>query len=169
MTAVPLQATPDTATPVRETVSPASAASEFRAGTKRIRRRSALPATRSASLRCGLDLSKSRAHDAVLDILKAYKLTGNFQVNLEIVLKHMGVFDKVAYHIESNQKLSYPRDCRHVVFKPNENVPNEMFGEIMNSIKARIGFEAPWRVRLFRWLNSRQRTGTAASAVTELG
>jgi hypothetical protein len=106
--------------------------------------------TRSASPSCALDLSKSRAHDAVLGILKAYKLTGNFHVNLEIVLKDIGVFDKVTYQIERNPKLSYSKDCRHVVFKPSGNVPNDMFGEIIKSIKARIGFDAPWWVRLLR-------------------
>jgi hypothetical protein len=112
--------------------------------------RSEHPAARSAPPSCALDLSKSRAHDAALDILRAYKLTGNFHVNLEIVLKGIGVFDKVTYQIERNPKLSYCQDCRHVLFKPNENVPNDMFGEIIKSIKARIAFDAPWWVRLFR-------------------
>ena len=104
-----------------------------------VRGRSELAVARSSSASCALDLSKSRAHDAVLDILRAHKLTGNFHVNLEIVLKDIGVFDKVTYLIESAPKLSYLRDCRHVVFKPNENVPTDTFAEIMNSIKARIG------------------------------
>jgi hypothetical protein len=85
-------------------------------------------------------------------------LTGNFHVNLEIVLKDIGVFDKVTYQIEPNPRPSYCRDCRHVVFKPDENAPNDMFGEIIKSIKARIGFDAPWWVRLCRGLNSKQRT-----------
>jgi len=151
MTAATLQATPHIAIPVPKMISRSSADSEFRTGTKCIMGRSEHPATRSASLSCALDLSRSRAHDAVLDILKAYKLTGNFHVNLEIVLKDIGVFDKVTYQIERNPKLSYSQDCRHVVFKPNGNAPNDMFGEIIKSIKARIGFESPWWVRLFRW------------------
>ena len=36
-----------------------------------------------------LDLSASRAHDSALEILGAYKLTGNFHINLEIVLKNI--------------------------------------------------------------------------------
>jgi hypothetical protein len=97
------------------------------------------------------------AHDAALDILRAYKLTGNFRVNLEIVLEDIGVFDKVTYRIESTRKLSYLRDCRQVVFEPNENIPSDMFGEIIKSIKARIGVDAPWWVRLFPWHHSEQR------------
>src|SRR6266446_3020782 len=151
MTAATLQAAPQIAMPAPKTISRSSADSEFRTGTKCIMGRSERSATRSASLSCGLDLSKSRAHDAVLGILRAYKLTGNFHVNLEIVLKDIGVFDKVTYQIERNPKLSCFQDCRHVVFKPNGNVPNDMFGEIIKSIKARIGFDAPWWGRLVRW------------------
>jgi hypothetical protein len=47
-----------------------------------------------------LDLSETRAYDAALDILAAHKLTGNFRVNLEIVLKDIGAFDKVTYEIK---------------------------------------------------------------------
>ena len=160
MTAATLKATQDIATPVANMISPSPAGNELRAGTNWITGRSEPPAARSSSQSCALDLSKSRAHDAVLDILKAYKLTGNFHLNLEIVLKDIGVFDKVTYQIERSPKLSYGPDCQHVVFKPNENMPNDMFDEIIKSIKARIGFEAPWWVRLFRWLNSKQRTLT---------
>ncbi len=149
MTAATLQATPHGIMPMPRTISRSSADSEFRTGTKCMMGRSQHPATRSTSLSCALDLSKSRAHEAVLDILKAYKLMGNFHVNLEIVLKDTGVFDKVTYQIERNPKLSYCQDYRHVVFKPNGNVPNDMFGDIIKSIKARIGFNAPWWVRLF--------------------
>src|SRR5258707_3438442 len=151
MTAATLQAAPQIAMPASEEIYRSFADSEFRGGTKCVMARSERPATKSSSLSCALDLSKSRAHDGVLDILRAYKLTGNFHVNLEIVLKDIGVFDKVTYQIERNPKLSYSQDCRHVVFKPNGNAPNDMFGEIIKSIKARIGFESPWWVRLFRW------------------
>jgi hypothetical protein len=150
MTAATFTATPYVAMPVPKTISRSPAGSEFRTGTKCIVGRSEHPATRSALLSCALDLSKSRTHEAVLDILRAYKLTGNFHVNLEIVLKDIGVFDKVTYQIERNPKLSCSLDCRHVVFESNGNVPNEMFGDIIKSIKARIGFDAPWWVRLFR-------------------
>ena len=44
---------------------------------------------------CTIDLSKSRANDAALRILRAYKLTGNFHVNLEIILKHLGAVGDV--------------------------------------------------------------------------
>jgi hypothetical protein len=152
MTAATLKATPLIAMPVARTISLLPAGNEFRAGTNLITERSELPPTRSSSLSgVALDLSKSRVHNAVLDILHAHKLTGNFHLNLEIVLKDIGVFDKVAYQIEPNPRLSYAPDRRHVVFKPNETVPNDvMFGEIIKSIKARIGFEVPWWVRLFR-------------------
>jgi hypothetical protein len=150
MTAATLQAAPQIAMPAPQTISRSSADSGFRTGTKCITGRSERPVIRSASPSCGLDLSKSRAHDAVLGILRAYKLTGNFHVNLEIVLKDIGVFDKVTYQIERNPKLSSFQDCRHVVFKPNGNVPSDMFGEIIKSIKARIGFDASWWVRLIR-------------------
>jgi hypothetical protein len=150
MTAATFQATPHVAMAAPKTISRSPAGSEFRTGMKCIMGRSERPATRSALPSCALDLSKSRTHEAVLDILRAYKLTGNFHVNLEIVLKDIGVFDKVTYQIERNPTLSYSPDCRHVVFEPNENVLNDMFGEIIKSIKARIGFDAPWWVRLFR-------------------
>jgi hypothetical protein len=161
MTAGTLQAPPHVAMPVPKTSSRSLADSEFRTGTKCIVGRSVHPATRSSSLSWALDLSKSRAHDATLDILQAYKLTGNFHVNLEIVLKDIGAFDKVTYQIERNPTLSYSQDCRHVVFKPTGNVSNDMFSEIIKSIEARIGFDAPWWVRLFRgsYLSSPARAG----------
>ncbi len=105
--------------------------------------------TRHLSPSCTLDVSRSRTHDAALDILKAYKLSGNFHRNLDTVLKDMGVDRLVAYQIESNPRLAFP-DCRHVVFRFNESVPGDMFGEIIRSIKARIGFETPSWARLLR-------------------
>jgi hypothetical protein len=105
--------------------------------------------TRHLSPSCTLDLSRSRTHDAALDILKAYKLTGNFYCNLETVLKDMGLHDMVTYQIELNPRLAFP-DCRCVVFSPNEDLPGDTFGEIIRSIKARIGFETPWWVGLLR-------------------
>jgi hypothetical protein len=150
MTAVSLQATPDIAMPGPKIISLPSADGEFRDRTGCVAGRVELPATRPSSLSCTLDLSQSRAHDAALDILRAHKLTGNFHINLEIVLKDIGVLDKVTYQIESNSKPCYRRDCRHVVFKPNENVSSAVFGEIIEAIRARIGFDAPWWVSLFR-------------------
>jgi hypothetical protein len=105
--------------------------------------RSEPPPTQSS---CTLDLSKSRAYDAALDILGAYKLTGNFHINLEIVLKSLGAFDKVTFEVEPKAKPPYHPDCRHVVFRPNANFPMDRFNEIIGSIEARIGFGAaiPW-------------------------
>jgi len=110
------------------------------------------PSTRSSSLSRTLDLSASRAHDSALDILGAYKLTGNFHINLEIVLKDLGAFDKVSYEIEPGTLLPFRSDCRHVVFWPNGDVQLDRFSEIMRSITGRIGFDAtlPWWGRLFR-------------------
>jgi hypothetical protein len=107
------------------------------------------PAQTVSSPSRALDLSRSRTHDAVLDILKAYKLSGNFHVNLDAVLKDMGICDKLTYRIEPTLAFPYP-DRRHVAFKPNENVPGDVFAGIVRSIKARIGFEEPWWGRLFR-------------------
>jgi len=96
-----------------------------------------------------LDLSRSRTHDAALDILKAYKLSGNFYANLDAVLKDMGLFDKVTYRIEPSPAFAHP-DRHRVAFKPNKNFPDDVFDGILRSMKARIGFEEPWWGRLFR-------------------
>ena len=84
------------------------------------------------------------AYDAALDILATHKLIGNFRVNLEIVRKDIGAFDKVTYEIKPKSKLPYYPDypdCRHVVFRPNEHdVHMDKFNEIMRSIEARIQF-----------------------------
>jgi hypothetical protein len=113
-----------------------------------------IKATRHHAQSYALDLSRSRTHDAVLDILNAYKLSGNFHGNLEIVLKDMGVFDMVSYQIESNPALALP-DCRHVVFTLNENVPGDRFDDVIATIKERIGFHAPWWVKQLRRLQPR--------------
>jgi hypothetical protein len=98
-----------------------------------------------------LDLSAARAHDAALAILGAYKLTGNFHVNLEIVLKDLGVLDQVRHEIEPETSLPFHSDCRHVVFQPGAGVHANRFAEITRSITGRIGFDArhPWWRRLF--------------------
>jgi hypothetical protein len=97
---------------------------------------------------CTLDLSESRTYDAALDSLAAYKLTGNFFVNLEIVLKDLRVLEKVAFEIKPKSLLS---DCRHVEFRPERHVHSDRFDEIMRSIRNRIGVEAdlPFWARLF--------------------
>ena len=109
-------------------------------------------ATRPDSFSCTLDLSASRAHDAALDILGVYKLTGNFHINLEIVLKDLAVFDKVTYEIEPESLPPFRSDCRHVAFRPNPAVRKDRLSDIMRSIKDRIGLDAtlPWWGRLFR-------------------
>ncbi len=110
-------------------------------------------ATRYRSPSCALDLSRSRTHDAALEIFRAYKLTGNFHSNLEAVLKDMGVLDMATYRIEPNPALAFP-DCRHVMFTFYGNVQGHKFDDIISSIKAKIGFEAPWWGRMLRRLQS---------------
>ena len=83
-----------------------------------------------------LDLSESRTYDAALDSLAAYKLTGNFPVELEIVLKDLRVLDKVTFEIKPKTLLS---DCRHVEFRPERHVHKDRFDEIMRSISRRTG------------------------------
>jgi len=99
-----------------------------------------------------LDLSASRAYDSALEILGAYKLTGNFHINLEIVLKEIDAFDKVTFEVEPMSQLPYSTDCRRVLFRPNENVRTSQFSDIMRAINRRIGFDAtcPWWVRIFQ-------------------
>jgi hypothetical protein len=99
-----------------------------------------------------LNLSASRAYDCALEILGAHKLTGNFHVNLEIVLKDIDAFDKVTFAVEPKCQLPYSPDCRHVLFRPNANVRTSQFSDIMRSIKRRIEFDStcPWWVRIFQ-------------------
>jgi len=159
MTAVILQATPHIEMVALGMNFQSSADDQALAGSTGVTAQTELRSTGASSLSCMVDLSKSRAHDAGLDILGAYKLTGNFYVNLEIVFKDLGVIDEVTCEIEPNSKLSYYLDCRHVVFRPNANVHMDRFTEIIRSIRARIGFDSvlPWRVRLLRQLSLSQR------------
>jgi len=96
-----------------------------------------------------LELSESRAYDSALSILGAYKLTGNFATELEIVLRDLGILDKITYEIEPRAPLS---DLHHVTFRPNDNVHADRFREIMRLVNGRIGFDATlsWWERLFR-------------------
>lgn len=96
-----------------------------------------------------LEISESRTCDAALDTLDAYKLTGNFLVDLEIVLKDLRVLDKVSFDIKPKTLLL---DTRHVQFRPAEGVPSERFAEILRSITCRIGADParPWWIRLFQ-------------------
>lgn len=96
-----------------------------------------------------LELSESRTYDAALETLGAYKLTGNFPVDLEIVLKDLRALDKVAFDIKPKTLLS---DTRHVQFRPADQVHLDRFAEIMRSVTNRIGSDPaqPWWVRLFQ-------------------
>ena len=104
-----------------------------------------------AKIEQALDLSELRAYDCALDILGAYKLTDNFHVNFEIVLKDIGVAADVTFEIEPKSRLGFHSDCRRVVFRRNANVGADRFTAIMRSIKERIGFDArqTWWVDLF--------------------
>jgi hypothetical protein len=103
------------------------------------------------SIEHALDLSESRAYDCVLEILEAHKLTGNFHVNLEIILKHLGALDDVSFEIEPRSYLAHHPNCRHVAFTPKPGVHAERFTEILQSLKARIGFDPArsWWRRVF--------------------
>jgi hypothetical protein len=96
-----------------------------------------------------LEISELRTYDGALETLGAYKLTGNFHVELELVLKDMRVLDKVAFDVKPKTLLS---DCRHVEFRPVERVRASHFAEIMRAIKNLVGSDAtqPWWVRLFQ-------------------
>ena len=91
----------------------------------------------------------SRTYDAALESLGAYKLTGNFPVDLEIVLKDLRVLDKITFEIEPKTLLS---DTRHVQFRPTDKVQLDRFADIVRSVKNRIGADPtrPWWVRLFQ-------------------
>src|ERR1700730_11946854 len=96
-----------------------------------------------------LELSELRTYDAALETLGAYKLTGNFPTELEIVLKDLRVLDKVTFDIKPKSALS---DCRHVEFRPTEKVHRDRFVEIMLTVRKRIGANSAqsWWVRLFQ-------------------
>lgn len=103
----------------------------------------------SRSISQTLELSEMRTYDAALDTLGAYKLTGHFPTELEIVLKDLRVLDKVTFDIKPKSPLS---DCRHVEFRPTDKVHGDRFIEIMRTVKKRIGAYStqPWWVRLFQ-------------------
>ena len=149
MTSLILQATQDIGQVAPKRLSRSSADEDALSGTRSAVERPEPVTTRSASSSCRLELSKWRAHDAALAILDAYKLTGNFHINIEIVLKDLGASEEVTFEIEPKSTLSCP-DRRYVVFRPTENICIERFDEIMDAIRARIGFNAaaPWWVRL---------------------
>ena len=90
-----------------------------------------------------------RTYDAALETLGAYKLTGHFPTELEIVLKDLRVLDKVTFDIKPKSPLS---DCRHVEFRPTDKVHRDRFVEIMRTVRKRIGANStqPWWMRLFQ-------------------
>jgi hypothetical protein len=103
----------------------------------------------SRNLRQTLALSEIRTYDAACETLCAYKLTGNFPTELEIVLKDLHVLDKVTFDIKPKSPLS---DCRHVEFRPTDRVHRDRFTEIMRTVEKRIGADSTqsWWVRLFQ-------------------
>jgi hypothetical protein len=96
-----------------------------------------------------LELSESRTYDGALETLGAYKLTGHFPTELEIVLKDLRVLDEITFEIEPKTMLS---DTRHVRFRPTDKVQLDRFADIMRLVKKRIGADParPWWVRLFQ-------------------
>ena len=103
----------------------------------------------SRSISQTLELSALRTYDAALETLGAYKLTGNFPTELEIVLKDLRVFDKVTFDIKPKSPLS---DCRHVEFRPTDKVHRDRFDEIMGTVGKRLGADSTqsWWSRLFQ-------------------
>jgi hypothetical protein len=83
-----------------------------------------------------LELSESRTYDRALETLCAYKLTGNFPTELEIVLREMRALGKVTFEIKP--KLCWS-DCRQVEFRPKAEVRNDHFNDIMRHIKNELG------------------------------
>ena len=103
----------------------------------------------SRSISQTLELSELRTYDAALETLGAYKLTGHFPTELEIVLKDLRVLDKVTFDIKPKSPLS---DCRHVDFRPTDKVHRDRFVEIMRTVRKRIGADSTqsWWSRLFQ-------------------
>jgi hypothetical protein len=83
-----------------------------------------------------LELSESRTYDRALETLGAYKLTGNFPTELEIVLRDMRALGKVTFEIKPKSRWS---DCRQVEFRPKAEVRNDHFDDIMRHIKSELG------------------------------
>ncbi len=96
-----------------------------------------------------LELSQSRTYDAALEALGAYKLTGNFPTELEIVLRDMRVLDMVTFEIKPNMAFAGRRE---VEFRPAAKVRPHNFFEVMRLVKKRLGTDAhqSWWLRLFQ-------------------
>jgi hypothetical protein len=103
----------------------------------------------SGNLSQTLELSELRTYDAALETLGAYKLTGHFPTELEIVLKDLRVLDEVTFDIKPKSPLS---DCRHVEFRPTDKVHGDRFIEVMRTVQKRIGAYSTqsWWARLFQ-------------------
>jgi hypothetical protein len=95
-----------------------------------------------------LDLCQTRTYDWALTTLGAYKLTGNFTAELEIVLRDLEVLDEVTYEIAPKKLSSLLSSVRHVTFWANVNVRDKRFREIMHLINRRIGVRRRWWARL---------------------
>ena len=83
-----------------------------------------------------LELSESRTYDRALETLGAYKLTGNFPTELEIVLRDMRALGKVTFEIKPKLRWS---DCRQVEFRPKAEVRKDHFDDIVRHIKNELG------------------------------
>ncbi|MFZ0421821.1 MAG: hypothetical protein WAL80_02970 [Xanthobacteraceae bacterium] len=95
-----------------------------------------------------LEISASRTYDCALEILGAYKLTGNFALDLEIVLKSLGVLGRVTFEIKPKSILS---DCRRVELVAGANLGLDEFRDILRTIESRVGSDSTplsWK-RLF--------------------
>jgi hypothetical protein len=93
----------------------------------------------SERLEQALDISESRAYECALEIIGAYRLSGNFPVNLQIVLESCGALGAIQFTIMPKRFCS---DSRRVVFYARDNVYPDRFSAIIGSIRSRIGFDA---------------------------
>jgi hypothetical protein len=103
-----------------------------------------------------LEISQSRVYDYALNVLHAYKLSGNFTADLEIVLKDLGLFDEVTFTIKPKSFLS---DCRHVEFLPKAELQRARFRQIVHAIESCVGYEPDSSVwtRMFQTAQHRTR------------
>jgi hypothetical protein len=103
-----------------------------------------------------LEISKRLTYDLVLVILHAYKLTGHFPTELEIVLKHLGATDKVFYEIKPKKAFS---DSYPVMFWPKPGLSAGDFQQVIDLINDKVGAcaAAPWWARLLGWQDKRPR------------
>jgi hypothetical protein len=95
-----------------------------------------------------LELSEARTYDRALETLGAYKLTGNFPTELEIVLKDMRALSVLTFEIKPKSGWS---DCRQVEFRPRSCIRQQQFEDIVRHIDNELGVEPskPFWARLF--------------------